>query len=137
MKLAGEAITLFNSKLDTAKGYDILYGTVITGVAWYGSKSAGMTTHGYRQSNTITVRIPMDAETGGKSYVDPMTYEAATHALGIYTLKADDIIVRGVVPTSGMTRKSLLDSNYEVMTVMTVTDDRRAPNAPHWKLTGV
>lgn len=135
MNLCNETITVFNHKLDKVQGYDVLNGTVISGVSWYGSRQSGSTSNGLRRSDSTIVRIPTDADFGGASYVDSKAYAEMDDVSGVFTLKPDDIIVHGSVETDGQTAAQLHGA-YETMVIMSVTDDRRAPNAPHFKVTG-
>lgn len=136
MRLCNETITVFNAKLDKESGFDVLYGTVIDGVSWYYNTNAGITSNGYRSADTATIRIPTDADFGGKSFIQPKQWEDTEDVSSFFTLKPDTILVRGAVETDGQTAREL-KSAYETITVTGVTDNRRAPNAPHWRVTGV
>ena len=68
---------------------------------------------------------------------------------GLWTLQAGDIIVKASVPTTrttttngvattaaiAWTPATLKKAYSDCVTVLGVTDNRRAPNAPHWKVT--
>ena len=133
MRLCNDTITVFNKKLvDGAYTYNP---TVIAGVSWYGGTKAGLSDKGLNAANQYTVRIPLDADFGGKSYADPVAYNAATIVSGIFTLTQGDIVVKGAA--GSVTKPSDLKEQYpDFMTVLDVTDNRRAPNAPHWRLVG-
>lgn len=134
MKLCNETITVFNAKLNKDTGNDDYYGTVITGVSWF-CEIVSTVNEGLKAANKFTIRIPADADFGGKAYTDPLTYADADDVTTLFTLKNGDIIVRGAVTDTGL-RPAALHKNYEAFTVLGVTDDRRAPNAPHWKVVG-
>ena len=135
MNLCKETITVFNARLDRENGFDRYYGCVIAGVSWYSEIVANVDPAGLKAANKFTVRIPENADFGGKTYVSPLEYAEAEDASNLFTLKSGDIIVRGVVSVSDV-KPADLHKRYEAFTVLGVTDNRRAPNAPHWKVVG-
>jgi hypothetical protein len=134
MNLCNETITVFNAKLNTGTGNDDYNGTVIDGVSWF-CEIVSTVDQGLKAANKFTIRIPEDADFSGKTYVSPLDYADAADVSSLFTLKNGDIIVRGAVTGSGL-RPAELHRNYEAFTVLGVTDNRRAPNAPHWKVIG-
>ena len=134
MKLCNETITVFNSKLDTATDKDVYTGTVISGASWF-CEIVSTIDQGLKAANRFTVRIPEDADFGGKAYVSPLDYASSKDITGIFTLANGDIIVKGSVTATGLKPKDL-HSGYEAFTILGVTDNRRAPKAPHWKVVG-
>ena len=134
MKLTTDTITVINRQLDESSGKDVYIGTVIRGVSWYSTTAAAVDDKGLHAANTVTIRIPDDAYFSGKSYVDPMAYREADPAEA-FTLENGDTIVRGVVDTI-ITRPADLHEQYaETVTILGVTDNRRAPRAKHWRVT--
>ena len=138
MKLCNDVITVFNARVDPETGGNVWRPTVITGVSWYMTDASAVDTGkgGLVAANKVTVRIPVGAITGGKAYADPIAYKYGTPA-GLWTLQAGDIIVKGAAggfedPTPAKLKKAYA----ECVTVLAVTDNRRAPNAPHWRVTG-
>lgn len=122
--------------MDAATGYDVYVGTVITGVSWYSTvKTTVDSSGGLKAADMFTVRIPLDADFGGKSYVPPREYPAADPAAA-FTLRSGDIIIKGAVTLNNPRPADILASSTEAFTIMGVTDNRRAPNAQHWKVTG-
>lgn len=144
MKLCNETVTVFNKKIDTANGWDVYNPTVIHGVSWYGDVAAAVDNSGLHAANRFTIRIPVDADFGGKTYVDPIAYSNETIVSGVFTLANGDIIVKGEAITDQMTVSQLaaltpgrLKELYpDYCTILGVTDNRRAPNAPHFKVVG-
>lgn len=134
MNLCNETITVFNPKLNTATGNDEYHGTVITGVSWF-CEIVSTVNEGLKAANKFTIRIPEDADFSGKTYADPLTYAGAEDVSGLFTLRNGDIVVRGAVTVTGL-RPAELHKNYEAFTILGVTDNRRVPNAPHWKVVG-
>ena len=134
MKLCDETITVFNSRLNTTTDNDDYIGTVITGVSWF-CEIVSTVDEGLKAANKFTIRIPTNANFGGKVYASPLDYAAAEDVSGLFTLKNGDIIVRGAVTATGL-RPAALHKNYEAFTILGVTDDRRARHEPHWKVVG-
>lgn len=139
MKLCNDTITVFNARLDPDTGVDVYYPTVISGVSWYlhtvtNIDNAG----GLRAANQFTVRVPVDADFSGKSYATPAAFAAAADPSQLFTLKAGDTLVHGVVEGAalGMRPAELHKLYDEVVTVLAVTDNRRAPRGKHWKVVG-
>ena len=133
MRLCNETITVFNAKLDRTSGYDRYHGTVINGVSWF-CKIATAVDKGLKAANAFTIRIPENADFGGKMYVNPLDFASAEDVSNVFTLKNGDIIVRGAV-TGDNHKPSDLHKDHEAFTILGVTEDRRA-RAPHWKVIG-
>ena len=152
MKLCNDTITVFNARVDSTTGGNVWMPTVITGASWYMTDASTVDTSkgGLVAANKATIRIPEDANTGGKAYTDPVSYKASTSVSGLWTLQNGDIIVKGSVPASetvtnngvsstvpiNWTPAKLKKAYADCVTVLGVTDNRRAPNAPHWRITG-
>ncbi len=134
MKLANETITVFNAKLDTTNDVDSYNASVITGASWFCEIESAVD-DGLKAANKFIIRIPEDADFGGKTYTSPAEYAAAADVTSLFTLANRDIIVKGAVTTSGLKPKDL-HAGYEAFTILGVTDNRRAPKEPHWKVVG-
>lgn len=134
MKLCNETITVINAKFDPETRMDKYYPTVITGASWFCEIASNVTDDGLKAANVFTVRIPTDAYFGGKTYADPVAYAEAGDVSAIFTLRNGDIVVKGV--SKGDTPADIQKANAEMFKVLGVTDNRRAPNAKHWKLVG-
>ena len=134
MKLCNNTITVFNKRVENHE--HVFYPTVINGVSWWGHVSTSVGDKGLYAANSITVRIPMDADFGGKSYVDSKDYAAAVSPDGIFTLANGDVIIKGVVAVAPLKPAELKAAFTDYMTVLGVTDNRRAPNAPHFRVVG-
>lgn len=135
MRLCEETITVFNAKLNPATDRDEYRGTVISGVSWFCETIAAVDGSGLKAASKYTVRIPEDAHTCNHRYVTPNEYEKAERIRGIYTLKPGDIVVHGAVNVKGLLPAQLLEK-YEAFTILGVTDNSRAPHAPHRKVVG-
>lgn len=136
MRLCEETVTVFNKKLDPDKGWDVYIPTVIRGVSWYCEIASSVDANGLHAANRFTIRIPVDADFSGKEYVDPITYESDGITAGIFTLANGDIIVRAEVDDSSLTPANLKEMYSDYCTILGVTDNRRAPNAKHFKVVG-
>ena len=151
MKLANDTITVFNAKVDPDTGDRVWNGTVITGASWYMTDVSNLDTGkgGLVAANKATIRIPIPEGTV-KAYADPIAYKAASSITNLWTLQQGDIIVHADVPLVITTEQwgviittpiiwnpiKLQKEYAECVTVLGVTDNRRAPNAPHWRVTG-
>lgn len=135
MKLCNETITLFNATVDDDKGYDVYLPTVIRGVSWFCEIASTVDKDGLKAANKFTIRIPVDADFSGKAYATPAAY-AGGDPNNLFTIKNGDIIVHGVETATDMTPATLQEKYGEIVTVLGVTDNRRVPNAKHWKVVG-
>lgn len=136
MKLCEDTITVFNAKYDRAAGADVYIPTVISGVSWYLHTVTNVDNSGLRAANQFTVRVPVDANFSGKEYVSPSEFASAEDPSGLFTLKAGDLIVHGAVAEEGLRPADLQKRFDEVVTILAVTDNRRAPRGRHWKVVG-
>lgn len=134
MKLCNEAITVYNARLDEEKGYDVYIPTVIRGVSWFCEVASSVELSGLKAADRFIIRIPEDADFGGKEYVRPVEYAAADPDAA-FTLQQGDIIVKGA-ETEALRPAQLKEKHGEMVTILGVTDNRRAPRAPHWKVVG-
>ena len=139
MKLCNDTITVFNARVDPDVGGNVWAPTVITGASWYltDASTVDASKGGLVAANKATVRIPEGADAGGKAYADPITYANAEDVSGLWTLQNGDVIVKGDASATVNPTPAKLKAAYaDCVTVLGVTDNRRAPNAPHWRVTG-
>lgn len=134
MKLCDDTITIFNKR--SIDGDYVYIPTVVHGVSWYGSTISSLTDKGLNAANQYIVRIPVDADCGGNRYVDPLEYASAEDINGMFTLAQGDVIVKAEIDADGLRPAQLKELCAEYMTVLGVTDNRRAPNAPHFRVVG-
>lgn len=135
MKLCTETITVFNAALDPETGYDVYIPAVIRGVSWYCDIASTVTDTGLKAANRFTIRIPTDADFSGKAYAAPAAFASSADRRGLFTLAQGTLIVHG--EESGSLTQAQMQAKYgEVVTVLGVTDNRRAPRAKHWKVVG-
>ena len=132
MKMCNDTITVFNRRLDPDTGYEIYTPTVIRGVSWYSHVDSAVTSDGLKAANKITIRIPIDADFSGKSYVKPVDYTAGERE---FTLRSGDYIING--EERRPLKPAQARAEYgEIATILGVTNNRRAPRAKHWKVVG-
>ena len=136
MKLCNDTITVFNKRIDAENGWDVFIPTVIRGVSWYGDVAVNISDKGLNAASKYTIRIPANADFGGKQYVDPVTYGNELMITGLFTLANGDMVVKAEVTDATLTPAQIKEYYPDVCTILGVTDNRRAPNAPHWKVTG-
>ncbi len=136
MKLCTDTITVFNKRIDAENGWDDYVPTIITGVSWYCEIVSAVDNSGLHAANRFTIRIPVDADTSGKEYVDPVEYGAAEDASELFTLANGDVVVKAEVDETGLQPADLKERYTDCFVILGVTDNRRAPNAPHFKVVG-
>lgn len=137
MKQCDETVTVLNRKYDSMTGRDVWTPTVIRGVSWHSDIKAAVTQSGLKDAKTATIRIPLSADTSGRTYIPPAEYKAAEDASGAYTLARGDVLVRGVVPDSLTLTPAEVQSAYEdSITIIGVTDNTRRPHGAHRKVVG-
>ena len=139
MQQAVETITVINRKFNPTTGLDEWNPTIITGASWYGKQIASVTQAGLKSADTASVRIPVDADTQGRTYMTPKEYKAAESVSEAYTLAHGDLIVRGVVtaePGQSLTPAAVTEAHDETYTIISTPDNTRRPHGAHWKVVG-
>lgn len=136
MKLCNDVLTLYNQRYNKAKDATEYVRTVISGISWYSTVKSAVSDKGLKSANMYVIRIPATAGFSGKSWTDPKSYTAADDVSSLFTLNEGDIVVKGALADENPTFAQLHKNNAECFTVLSVTDNRRAPNAPHWKVVG-
>jgi hypothetical protein len=136
MQLCNDTITVFCKRINGDTGYDEYTGTIITGVSWFGTVKVTVdASGGLKSADVFTVRIPVDADFGGKYYVSPQSYAQADPD-NAFTLQNGGIIIRGAVTLVNPRPAEIFASADDTFTIMGITDNRRAYHAPHWKVVG-
>ena len=135
MRLCNDTITVVNAAYDHTTDLDVYSATQLDGCSWFLRDNAAVERSGLKNASTVVVRIPADNPKAG-CYVDPKTYAGLSDKSGHWTLQAGDVIVKAAVTSLDLRPAALTAAYSDVITVLSVTDNRRAPNAPHWKVTG-
>ena len=133
MRLCDDKITVFNRRTDEENGWDEYIPTVIQGVSWYSTVRTTVGDKGLLSADTVIVRIPIDADFSGKEYAPPKAYEDSEDISGLFTLANGDIIVMGEVDGS-LSPTQIKEQYPDSCIIVGVTDNRRAPNAKHFKV---
>ena len=133
MKLCDDVITIFNKRVED--GQYIYMPTVINGVSWYAT-IATTVNDGLIAANKFVIRIPIDADFGNKEYVDSTEYAKLSSVEGVFTIANGDIIIKDALAVAPMTPAEMKANYQNYCTVLGVTDNRRAPNAPHFRVVG-
>lgn len=122
VKLCDETITLFHACVDPETGGNAWTLTTVSGASWYMTDTSTVDTGkgGLVAANKVTVRIPAEAPPDG------------------LVLSNGDIVVKGDASGVENPTPAKLKKLYgaDCATVLGITDNRRAPNAPHWRITG-
>ena len=139
MQQAVETITVINRKFNPTTGLDEWNPTIIAGASWHGKQIASVTQAGLKSADTASVRIPVDADTQGRTYMTPKEYKAAESVSEAFTLAHGDLIVRGGVaaaPGQSLTPAAVTLAHDEAYTIISTTDNTRRPRGAHWKVVG-
>ena len=96
MQLCNDTITLYNRRFDPEEDCDVYGRTVIRGVHWFNSDATTVDSTGLKAANKVTIRIPTDADFGGKVYLPPKQYATTDDPAATFTLAAGDLVVLGV-----------------------------------------
>lgn len=129
MRLANEIITVINRRYDSGTGYDVYKAKIISGVSWYSTTAVNANVNGLNAADAYIIRFPQNTLSG---YVEPIDYAESGEG---WTLKNGDILVKGSI-SGEITPSVIQKSHFEYVTIKGITDNRRAPNAPHIKVTG-
>lgn len=136
MNLCNDVLTIFNAKYNPDTGSDEYLATVVSGISWFGEIAVTVDSSGLKSADKFIIRIPKNADFSGKTYMTPREYANTADVGMAFTLQNGDIVVHGAVAESGLS-PAILHKQYEAFSILGVTDNRRAPNAPHWKVIGV
>ena len=118
MKLCDDVVTVFRQGVDPATKTTRMTWTVIRGAHWFATAADTVDPKGgLVAANKVTVRIPAEVVPEGLK------------------ISKGDLIVRG--EAAGQTEAELRRTyGADFAVVLSVTDSRRAPNAPHIKVVG-
>ncbi len=136
MKLCDEIITVYNALLDPKTGYDTYNRTVISGVSWFCEIASNVDSKGLTAANKFIIRISDNADFSGKVYIPPKEYAKTGSSEAFFTLHEGDIIVHGMADEIHPHPAELHAKYDEVVTVLSVTDNRRGNHGKHWKVVG-
>lgn len=136
MKLCNESITIYNARLNQETGYDEYHRTVVIGVSWFCEIASDVNDKGLTAANKFIIRIPTNADFGGKLYLPAKSYAESVTPDSYFTLREGDIIVHGIAAELNPRPAELHEKYDEVTTILGVTDNRRGQHGKHWKVVG-
>ena len=136
MLLCNDTITVLNKRTDIENGWDIFIPTIIRGVSWYGDVAVNLGDKGLNAANKFVIRIPIDADFDGKTYVEPVVYRNEPFITGLFTLANGDIIVKAEISESQVKPADIKENFPFSCVILGITDNRRAPKSPHWRVVG-
>lgn len=133
-------ITVFNKRYDKAERTEWLYGTKIQGVSFYSRKAVSSADNQLSQNDSYTIRIPANADTDGKQYIEQQAYSSLNDEefKQFWTLQPGTIIVAGLVDLETTTEVELQKAYPEVIVVKNYTDNRSRGSESmwHWRVGG-
>lgn len=132
-------ITIFNKRYIKTERTEKFVPTVIRGVYLYFQKAVSGGSD-RKRSDSYTIRIQADADTGGKEYVGQKEYAALDDETcpGYWTLQPGAIIVRGVAGPEAATEAELMKAFQDVIAVTNFSDNRSCGSKAvrHWRIGG-
>lgn len=132
-------ITIFNKLLDPETRRELMIPTVIRGVSLFNRRSSSAGSEEQSAKPTATIRIPIDADTSGKQYVDEVEYRALGAVSGAWTVQLGDIVVPYATERGAVTETDLKRIYSDVFAVSEFTDNttRGSRGMRHWRIGGV
>lgn len=130
-------ITIYNTKMNKATKLPEYHRAQIAGVHVHVKQAISTDSNGAHSADVYKIRIPPEADTGGKIYVPSSEYQAKEDVSGFWTIQNEDIVVRGLV-NDEVTRQSEILAKYkdESCRVKSWADNRFGA-LPHWRIGGM
>lgn len=131
--LTNANVTIYNRKKINRS--DVWVRTNIMGVNLHGEAELIVGDKDLKAADKYIIRIP-DSAVCDKTFVDNRTFKALSveETDNCYTVQKGDMIVKGIVDDE-ITSPSQLQDKYDVLTVLSVTDNRRGTSyTSHIKL---
>ena len=154
VKLCNDTITLFHACVDPETGGNAWIPTTVSGASWYMTDTSTVDTGkgGLVAANKVTVRIPAEAAPDGLALsngdiivrgdlskifdvgqvVFAESENRPDNSEGLVGATVGD--ASGVENPTPAKLKKLYGA--DCATVLGITDNRRAPHAPHWRIAG-
>lgn len=134
-------ITIFNRRYDASTRQDRLIPTIIRGCSLYMSNGSSGSLQNRSPKASYKIRIPIDADAGGKCYIDGNAYKNLDddEAWAFWTLQPDCVIVPyAVEEAEGVTITELTKMYGSVITVTDYSDNttRGTQMMKHWRIGG-
>ena len=134
MGMFPHTITVLNKVL---RGDDVVYlPSVLSGTLFVRLSASTKSTTGLDPSNVVKVTIPMSVK-AQKPFISSLQYAELSEdeKRGFFTLKEDDIIVKGIIALNEISLESI-NSNYEEKMVIKSVDTFDFGNLKHWQVGG-
>jgi hypothetical protein len=145
MNLHPHTVTVYNRRRNDTGGpfastIDRYGRTVIEGVAWEDETRHNIDSNGVSKlDKTVSIIIPLEADTGGKTYTRPVNYAGlAAEDLTHWTLADGDIIVFGECLKEIDDTYTLQDlrREFNAIGVQSAADFTNTDVLPHWEVGG-
>ena len=130
-------ITIYNVKDNKVTRLPEYHRTQISGVHWYTDQKTQVDDKGLHSADVYKIRIPADADTGGRSYVSSAEYVAADDASVFWTIQNGDIFVKGAVDDEINKASDILAKYPDCSGRVISWSDNRLGSLPHWRIGGV
>ena len=136
--ITNAAITIYNRRRSGRNS--VLIPTVISEASWFYGRRAARGQF-IDNEDSYQVRIPYDADTSGKTYVNPAQYASMTdeEAAGYWTIQIDDIVLKGEHTTEVNDDRALRELTDDLFVVNTFADNtiRGSDAVKHWRIGGL
>ena len=129
-----EDITIYNCRLDEETRREAYYPTVIRGVSYHESIGESGSPKNRSEASGYEIRIPLNADTSGREYVDAGTYRGLSDASGYWTIQEDDLIRIGCYPGPAVYLDELRDAKYMIIGNHADNTKRGSRFTRHWRI---
>ena len=129
-------LTIYNKRgVDKETARPIYFRRQITGVNFYTKQEVQTTDKGLASSDLYQIRIPEDADTQEKQYIDADAYAKLTNeeAEEYWTINNGDLFGRGLL--DDFEKESEFLKRQYTGKVLSFSDNRRG-GLPHWRIGG-
>lgn len=132
--IANADITIYNRKTNKETRLDEWKRTVIKGVHYFVDNKVTVGEKGMFSADVHKIRIPEEVEVADK-YLSPDKYLTVEDRTQYWTLRNDDIVVRGVCNIDIEKPADLKAQGIEYCKIVSWSDNRRGMT-PHWRIGG-
>lgn len=127
-----DTVTVYNKYREN--GVEKWQSTVLYGVFWNEVKGAVMRRTGVASAGSVQIIIPRSVS-ADKEYMSPMAWESLADKCEYFTLKPEDVVVRGAI-TYDITRSSAELKAYDGCHVIISVDNKEfGGSMAHWEVT--
>lgn len=129
-------LTIYNKRgVDKQTGHPIYFRTQIQGVNFYTKQETKVSEKGLISADLYKIRIPEDADTGGKQYINADLYKELSieEAESYWTINNDDLFGKGLL--GDFEKEADFLKRQYTGKVLSFSDNRRGA-LPHWRIGG-